>query len=199
MSFALWIPLVMAAVFIVVVARATIYRPRYRLEEVIRFVRKLETEELALLFDPAEEWALRTLSSKRDFRAAQRERLHLALEYMRRIGHNAEVIQTWAGALYENIRCKPREDFTAQDYMVWELLELATEVRICYLTAVVKISLWVLLRAHLWPAWITPHLSSLRMIGKVDLVKKYRILIDGSTSLSRTYGRDYYEQLSAAL
>jgi hypothetical protein len=196
---ALWLPLVMAAAFIIVVARATVYRPRYRLEEVIRFVRKLEITDLAALFDPAEEWALRALSSERDFRAAQQQRLRLAREYLRRIGHNAEVIQTWVGALYENIRHKPREDFTSQDYLVWNVLELATEVRVCHLMAVTKISLWVLLRAHRWPAWLMPHVSKLRMIGEVDLVKKYRILVEDSTSLSSTYGRDYCEQLTAAL
>jgi len=199
MSFALWVPSVMGAAFIIVVARATLYRPRYRLEEVIQCVRKLEITDLSLLFDPAEEWALRTLSSERDFRGAQRERLHLALEYLRRIGHNAEIIQTWAGTLYENIRLKPREDFTVQDLLVWEVLEVATEVRMCHLVAVIKISLWVLLRAHLWPGPLMPRLSRLRMVGEVDLVKKYRVLVQGSTSLSRTYGRDYYEQLFAAL
>jgi hypothetical protein len=100
---ALWLPLGMA-VFILSVARATIYRPHYRLGDVIRCVRKLEITDLSTLFDPAEEWALRTLTSERDFRAAQRERLHLALEYVRRVGHNAEIIQAWAGALYEVIR-----------------------------------------------------------------------------------------------
>jgi hypothetical protein len=199
MPFSLLLPLLLAAAFLVVVARATLYRPHYSLKEVIRSVRKLEVADLSSLFDPAEEWGLRTLCSKKEFQAAQRERLHLALEYLRRVGHNAEIIQTWAGALYENIRCKPRENFTPRDYLIWEVLEVATEVRICQAAAMLKISLWVLFRAQLWPMWVVPRLPTLRMLGEADLVKKYQILVEGSTSLSRTYGQEYYEQLSIAL
>jgi hypothetical protein len=199
MSFSLLLPLLMAAAFIVVVARATLYRPRYGLKEVIRSVRKLEVADLSSLFDPAEEWGLRNLCSKEEFRTAQRQRLHLALEYLRRVGHNAEIIQTWAGALYEDIRYKPRKNFTPRDYLIWEVLEVSTEIRICHASAMLKISLWVLFRAHLWPMGVVPRISLLRMMGETDLVKKYQVLVESSTSLSRTYGPEYYEQLSVAL
>jgi hypothetical protein len=199
MSFSLLLPFLMAAVLLVLAARATLYRPRYRFEEVVRLVRKLEILDLLALFDPGEDWAIRTLCGKKEFRAMQRERLRQAREYLRRIGHNAEVIQTWAGALYEDIRLKPREDFTPQDFLIWEVLELATEVRVYHLSAVVKITVWTLLRAHSWPKRWRPHLSSLPIFGEGNLVKKYRALVETSTSLSRTYGQGHYEQLMAAL
>ena len=40
-----------------------------------------------------EEWGLRNALPKKKFHAAQLERVRLASEYVRRVAHNAEVIQ----------------------------------------------------------------------------------------------------------
>src|SRR5258708_2344001 len=119
----------MAAVFFIAVARVTLYRPHYELPDVIRFVRKLDVTELSQLLDPDQEWALRNVYSIEAFRRVQRERIRLAFEYLRRLGHNAEVIQTWAVDLHEKLRSKRREDFTEQDYLICELVEVSTDLR----------------------------------------------------------------------
>lgn len=199
MFFALLIPLLMAAALFALLLRTTLYRTRYTLPDVILFVRKVEVFEMARLLDPAEEWALRTLCTKKEFREKQLERMRLAFEYLKRMGHNAEVIQIWATALQEGLRRKAREDYTIQDMLTCELVEIATELRICHLGAWIKVASWLFLRCHLWPVRFVPRIPGLRVVCEQDIVKKYRALIDISTSLSRMYGEQYYEQLSAAL
>lgn len=196
MFLTLLIPLVVAAFFFLGVLRMTVYRSCYSLPEVILFVRKLDVAELAKLLDPNEEWALRNLYSKKEFRRIQRERMRLAIEYLRRVGHNAEVIQTWATALHEKI--KHKTDFNQQDILIYELVEQSTELRICNAVALAKVSFWLIFLSHLWPLRYVPRIPNLRRTGEVDVVGKYKTLIEISTSLSRTYGQRYYEDLVSA-
>ena len=199
MPLAILLPLLLAAALIGAMLRAVFYRPNRRLDDVIQLVRKLEIQDLSRLLDPAEEWALRSLCQEREFRLAQRERIRLALEYLRRIGHNAELLQTWAGTLYETIRLKPAAALTPQDHRVRELLELATDIRVWHLGAIVKVGLWMLLHAHRWPIGQIPRIAAIRKIGEYDIVSKYRLLVELSASLSETYGDDYCRQLLKAL
>ncbi len=194
----LLVPLLLAAMFFLVLLRATVYRTKYSLTDVILFVRKLEVAELAKLLDPSEEWVLRNLYSEKEFRMLQRERMHLAIEYLRRVAHNAEVIQAWATALYEEVKYKPNSELSEQDFLVCELVELSTELRVCNAAALVKATFWLLFLSHLWPLKFIPRVANLRRAGQVDVLRKYRMLIEISTSLSRTYGQKYYEELVAA-
>jgi hypothetical protein len=134
------------------------------------------------------------LSPCRSSATLQRERLRLAYEYLRRISHNAEVIQTWVVKLYEHIKYKTREEFTEQDYLIWELVEVSTELRVYTVFALMRVLGWMVFRVDLWPAKAVPRLTGLRVMGGVDVVKKYEPLIAVTTSLSRTYGQTYYEE-----
>lgn len=198
MALSLFVPLLLAGLFFLVVAKLTLFRSRYELSDVILFVRKLEVEDLAKLLDPGEEWVSRNLYSEKEFRKLQRERMRLAIEYLRRVGHNAEVIQTWATSLYEKIKYKTDIDFTRQDFLVCELVDLSTELRICNAAALLKATFWLVFLSHLWPLKFIPRMTELRTTGEVDVVKKYRMLIEISTALSLTFGERYCEELTAA-
>jgi hypothetical protein len=196
---ALFLPIFVIALFFVVIAKETLYRPHYELPQVIHFVRNLNVVELAELLDPHEEWALRTLNSPDEFRKLQRERIRLAFEYLRRLGHNAEVIQSWAMDLRKGLHGKAPEDFTIQDRLVCELVELSTDLRIYNLVATVKVALWVVLRMHLWPMGHVPRISDLRTIGDLDVVKRYRSLVEAAATFTESYGEVYSRQLLDAL
>jgi hypothetical protein len=104
------------------------------------------------------------------------------------------VIQTWVVKLYEHIKYKTREEFTEQDYLIWELVEVSTELRVYTVFALMRVLGWMVFRVDLWPAKAVPRLTGLRVMGGVDVVKKYELLIAVTTSLSRTYGQTYYEE-----
>jgi hypothetical protein len=195
---ALLFPLLLAAVFFLAMAKLVLFRTHYDLPKVILFVRKLDMAEFAKLLDPEEEWILRNLCSDKEFRKVQRERMRLAIEYLRRVGHNAEVIQAWTTTLYQQIKSKPKAEFSEQDYLVCELVKLSTELRVCNAAALMKATFCLLFLSHLWPLKFIPRVTDLRRSGQVDMVGKYRTLVEISTSLSRTYGQKYYEELMSA-
>ena len=196
----LFLPILLGVIFFVAVARVTLYRPRYqRLEDVILFARKLGASELETLTDPGEEWSLRNLASRREYHVLQGQRYWLIYEYLKRLSHNAAVVQLWGAELYEGIRFKSRELLTEQDYLIWEMVELSTELRIYSMTALVQVWFWVILQMHRWPMRWTPRISGLRVIGNMDIVRKYRQLVLITSALAGTYGEKYHDEIIAAL
>lgn len=193
------VPMLLTAAFFIAVARLTVYRPHYKLPQVIQFVRKLDVVELSDLFNADEEWALRNLSDPRQFRKIQRERIRLAFEYLQRLGHNADVIQSWAVDLYDEIGNKKRKDFTLQERLICELVEISTDLRIYNIVATAKVAAWVIFRMHLLPISRVPRVADLRGLGDMDVVKKYQSLIETTASLSETFGENYSRQIISAL
>lgn len=196
----LFLPVFLVVLFFITVARATLYRPRYRrLEDVILFARKLGVLELETLTDPGQEWELRNLASSHEYRVLQRQRYRLLYEYLKRLSHNAAVVQLWGADLYEDIRFKSRELLTEQDYLIWEMVELSTELRMYSMAALVQVWFWIVLQMHRWPMRWTPRISGLRVIGTVDFVRKYRQLVRVTSALAGTYGENYRNEILAAL
>jgi hypothetical protein len=193
------IPLLLTAAFFIGVARFTVYRQHYKLPQVIQFVRKLDVVELSDLFNADEEWALRNVSDPREFRKIQRERIRLAFEYLQRLGHNADVIQSWAVDLYEEIGNKKAKDFTLQDRLICELVEISTDLRLYNIVATAKVAAWVVFRMHLLPISRVPRIADLRVLGDMDVVKTYQSLIETTASLSETFGENYSRQILSAL
>ncbi len=200
MSFSVILPVLLGVVFFIAVLRATIYRPKYtRIDDVISFGRKLTVAELEAVMDPGLEWELRNLVPPSEFRVCQRERIRLVREYLQRVAHNAEVIQLWAMNVYETIKDKSKESFTAEDYLVEAVVELSTELRIYGVVALLKISPWIIFRLHLLPLRWIPRVSDLRMIGSTNVISKYTELIEATSVLAgRMYGAAYQNQITAA-
>src|SRR5690242_18870567 len=96
----LWFVLAPVAVFAGSALLAILYRRIYWVgdrtaEEVLLFLRPLDVLQVQDLFASGEERYLRLNLTPRQFRRAQRNRITLALEYIRRISHNALILQQW--------------------------------------------------------------------------------------------------------
>ena len=60
MTLAFLLPFLVALVFLAVVARTTVFRPRpHKIDHVILFVRKLDVSDFEVLLDAGQEWTLR--------------------------------------------------------------------------------------------------------------------------------------------
>ena len=200
MSITLFLPFLFGLVFLVAVARTAFNRPRRRkIEAVIPFVRKLDVSELEVLMDAGEEWSLRHFLNEEAFRMAQHERIRLVGEYLRRVAHNASVIQLWMSGEYEPIKHKDRNKLSEKEALVLELLQVATELRIYSMGALVKVWFWKTFRVDRWPAKLVPGLTGLRVTCGVNVCDKYRQLTEIASTLSGTYGQGYQERLLSAL
>lgn len=199
MSLGLFFPLLSAAVLLIAVTRTAFRRSPYkRIDDAILFIRRLEVADVDALLDAGQEWRIRNLLSAEDFRGAQGRRLHLAQEYLRRVAHNAEVIQGWMAEEYEGIRHKTEEEFSPKDRLVQELLRVSTDLRLCSFAALVQVGVWKMLRLHLWPMRFVPRLPNLRVVCGFDVIGTYQKLRELTGSLSLAYGQGYYERMNAA-
>jgi len=93
---------------------------------------------------------------------------------------------------------KPRT-LRFKDRLICELVEISTDLRIYNIVATAKVAVWVIFRMHLLPISRVPRIADLRVLGDMDVVKRYQSLIETTASLSETFGENYSRQILSAL
>ena len=177
----------------------TLVRER-TLDDVFPFLRSLERNEMAELFDVMEEAYKRLRTTEYRFCREQRVRLDLAREYFRRMLHNALIIHQWANTeLRDNINKEPGY-YNQREQQVITVCERASEFRM--LTQVVLTKIWFLSllhqldKLHLAPAL---RVAALRKTGTADVLNLYERLKDAAAALALTYGVDYYNEINSRM
>jgi len=200
MLIAFLIPAVFGIALLAVVALTMVYAPRaHEIDNVILLARKLDPSDLEVLFDAGAEWQLRQSLGTADFRIALEDRIRLAQEYLRRLGHNTTLIQFWVLREKQKIESKAGSEQTERKLLVAQALQLAVELRLYSLAAGARIWLWRASQAHRWPAGWAPHMAALRVQCGVNVVEKYRKLTDLAIALSAPYSEAYRDRLLQAL
>jgi len=96
-SFAVWIILSVGLLLLFLYAAWTNLRrrhlPEIDLDEVVPFLLPVNLEALSEAIDPTQDAYLRHQRSRREFQKLQRKRARLAAEYLRRMSHNAALLQ----------------------------------------------------------------------------------------------------------
>src|SRR5213593_4187640 len=158
-------------------AYAIVYKPRTRdIDYVILFARKLDVSELEALLDAASEWKLRSSLTKWALQRAQEDRIRLAGEYVRRVAHNASLIQLWVLQEYHHLEGKKPEHYNERDLLIVEALQLAVDLRVSSMAVQLRILFWMALSAYRWPTRFLPCITDLRVQCGVNVVEKYRRL-----------------------
>jgi hypothetical protein len=200
MSIPLAILILYGIALLVLVVMTTIYGARpHDIDYVILLARRLDLSDLEVLLDAATEWNLRRSLNAGAFRSTQEDRIRLVREYLRRVDHNAGLIQLWLmreKALFWN---KKPEDYSARERLVVEAFDLAMEIRFHWLGANSRTLLWILFRAHRWPRIWIPRVSDLRIQNGIDILRRYRRLTELAITLSALYGQTYHDRLLEAL
>jgi hypothetical protein len=200
MTFELWIVLGGVALFAVSLARITIYQCRYcRIEDVELFARPLNIEDFQRVTDPAEEWSLRLSTSRCEFKKLKRQKTRLCAEHLSRMAHNAEIIQGWSYEAHSVLSAKVQNPADEQTYLMFQISETATEIRVYTLIAQFQVRLWLALRADLLPLWLMPRLHGIRTTAGVDVLTTYQRLTDLTKSVSRFYGPECTERINSVL
>jgi len=196
MSIEFLLPVFLGIAFLAVVILITVYRPHpHNIDHVILFARRLDPSDLEGLLDAGEEWNLRHSLTTWAFRTAQEDRIRLAREYLRRVAHNAELIQLWVMQEYELIEGKERAAYTERDLLVVEALQLAIDLRLYSLAACLRIWFWMALRMYRLPQMLLPRVTDLRVQCGVNVLVKYRRLTELAGTLSFRYGKIYHDRL----
>jgi hypothetical protein len=87
--------------------------PRRDLDDVVHFLHPVDLSLAESLLDPAADFALRWNTTPRAFREAQRRRMRLYLELVRRMSHNSRVLIEFGNAVM--LRECPNEDCSNED------------------------------------------------------------------------------------
>ena len=193
---ALGVPVALLLFAGAVVLHRRIYRFTHRPpDQVIAYLRVVEPGEVRHLLDPVAEEYLRLNLTKQQFRKEQRHRLWLALEFLRRMAHNALVMAEWGSyELKRSHRTLNEEDREGS----LELLAAAVHVRLCGFLLRTRIHAW-LVRMALLPFLPPPSVAKLANVGSTDLLEFYDKMRLTASRLSQSYGDGYHEKMVEAL
>jgi hypothetical protein len=115
------------------------------------------------------------------------------------MAHNAEIIQGWSYAAHSVLSANVPNPADEQTYLMFQISETATEIRVYTLIAQLQVGLWLALRADLLPLWLMPRLRSIRTTAGVDILTTYQRLTDLTKTVSRFYGPECSERISSVL
>jgi len=141
--------------------------PRRDFDDVVHFLYPVDLALAESLLDPAAEFEFRWKLSRQEFRQAQRKRMRLYLELVRRMSHNSKVLVEFGNA---EANCHdPRSVELAR-----ALQQKAVEVRFYSVLTLVKLSVWM---------WFAPNdhghsatMPRLRKAGDLDGLQSYHAL-----------------------
>ncbi len=151
------------ALYLVLQGR-TLVRER-TLDDVFPFLRTLDKNEMAELFDTMEEAYRQFRTTEYRFRREQRVRLDLAREYFRRMVHNAVIIHQWANTeLRDNINKEPGY-YNERERQVINVCDCAVEFRMLAQAVLAKV--WFLSLLHQLTSCIWSRPSGLPPSGRL--------------------------------
>jgi hypothetical protein len=139
--------------------------PRRDLDDVVHFLYPVDLSLAESLLDPAEDFFLRWSLSPRAYREAQRRRMHLYLELVRRMAHNSVVLVEFGNAV-----CG---DDKLASGVAAELQQAAIKVRLYSGFARVTLRTRLLLPSNALGFIPMPGLARLRKVADLDGPKTY--------------------------
>jgi len=177
-----------------------LYRRIYRFTrrppgQVIAYLRAVNIKELGHLLDPVAEQYLRLNLTKEQFRKEQRNRMWLALEYLRRLSHNALVMAEWG---YYELKRTRRARIVEDHETASKLLSSSIQVRMCSFALRATIHVW-LVRVAILPFLHPPSVAKLIDAGSTDLLGFYQTMTSTAAQLSQSYGDAYHHEMAEAL
>jgi hypothetical protein len=141
--------------------------PRRDFDDVVHFLYPVDLALAEALLDPAAEFDFRWRLSPREFRQAQRKRMRLYLELVRRMSHNSKVLVEFGNT--EANGHDPRSVELAR-----ALQQKAVEVRLYAMLTLLKLRWWM---------WVGPNVQGqrpamprLRKAGDLDGLQSYNAL-----------------------
>ncbi len=118
--------------------------PKRSPEDIVEFLQHVDLEKFRTTLDPTTEAALRDQMGMRAFRREQRKRVHLCIEFLKRMSHNAGLLTEVAS------RMAYREDDLNIRQAGMVLREHGVQVKIYAITTILKLRLRLLVRMDSW-------------------------------------------------
>jgi hypothetical protein len=149
--------------YVYLLYRAWTRVPRRDMDDVVPFLYPVDVSLVESLLDPAADFQLRWQLSPREFREAQRRRMRLYLELVRRMSHNSDVLVEYDHARLGNERLNSEEASKVED----------AAIRVRLYSGCVRLRLRIWLSLPMNAFGMMPTLARLRMAADLDGPKAY--------------------------
>jgi hypothetical protein len=175
-----WVIIIWGALACIYMLRCAWTRfPRRNLDDVVHYLHPVDLSLAESLLDPAADFALRWNTTPRAYREAQRRRMRLYLELVRRMSHNSQVLIEFGNAVMLR-NCSKEDKQTAA--VASELQHAAISVRLYALLVLTRLRLQLWFRLDAVGVMPAPELAQLRRAGNVDGPKTYDDLKTAATA-----------------
>ena len=194
--FAIWIILSAALLLLFFYAAYINVRRKKRsqvdLSDVVPFLLPVDVEALSELIDPQTEAVSKRTYSKQDFKMLRRKQARQTMEYLRRMSHNASLLQQVG---YSRIHStNPLVAAQAQ-----ELIDAGVHVRLYTFVGLTVLFLWRLLGLYAVSFVSLPKVSDIRELMSSSLIPAYEALRAKAESLTSLKDSDFREALAQSL
>lgn len=167
-------------------------RPQVDLGDVVPFLLPVDVEALSQLIDPQIEAASKRAYSKQDFKMHRRKQARQTVEYLRRMGHNASLLQQVG---YSRIHSSNR--LVAEQAQ--DLIDAGVHVRLYTFVGLTVLFLWRLLGLYAVSFVSLPKVSDIRELMSSSLIPAYEALRAKAEGLTSLKDSDFREALVQSL
>jgi hypothetical protein len=167
-------------------------QPEVDLGGVIPFLLPVDVDALSQLIDPQHEAYTRHTCSKQDFQKLRRKQARLTVEYLRRMSHNAALLQRVG---YSQIHSA--NSLVASQAQ--ELIDAGVHVRLYTFVGLAVLFLWRFLGLYAVSFLSLPKVSDIRELMSSSLIPAYEQLRNKAESLTTLRDTDFREALVQSL
>jgi hypothetical protein len=158
-------------------------QPEVDLGDVIPFLLPVNVDALSQLIDPLQEAYSRHACTREEFQKLRRKRARLTVEYLRRMSHNAALLQRVG---YSQVHSSN----SLVSGQAQELIDAGVHVRLYTFVGLTILFLWRLLGLYAVPFVSLPKVSDVRELMSRSLIPAYEALRSKAESLTTL--RDSY-------
>lgn len=167
-------------------------QPQVDLGGVIPFLLPVDVEALSQLIDPQGEAYSTHIGSKQDFQKLRRKQARLTVEYLRRMNHNAALLQRVG---YSQIHSA--NSLVASQAQ--ELIDAGVHVRLYTFVGLAVLFLWRFLGLSAVSFLSLPKISDIRELMSSSLIPAYELLRNKAESLTTLKDTGFREALVRSL
>lgn len=178
--------------------RLTVFRDR-TIDEVIGFLRRIDWQELRLLFDHEEEEKLKGFWTRRNYRRVQRARLDQACEFLRCMCHNCFLLFLWSNTERKDKKKHHLEYDPQLTRDILDLVEITKRFRRVGFWIRCKVAFFSLLNFDKLVFLPIPSVVALRTVGDTDLIELYAAVKKAAGALASVYGEESVQAIMGTM
>jgi hypothetical protein len=194
-SFWLWIALSVGLMLLFAYAAIANHQRRHAhpdLDEIVPFLRPVDLNAFSRLLDPREDRYMRETCGELEYKRFQRKQIRIAMEYMRRMSHNAGLLQTIGYS-----RIQSTNEFVAKQAQ--ELIDAGVNVRLYSMMGLATLHFWRIFGIPSHPGFSPVRISELHKLVSSNVIPAYEVLKAKATGLTALLDSGYRDALTQSL